>query len=72
MWFLRNLADAKYGMLRGCAIFHPPRFFQTMRWWSLPLLRLVLSLQTLLAIVKHAKPEQIELRSTIHAAFNEL
>ena len=43
IWFLRNLADANYGMVRGCAIFHPPRFLQTIRLWSLPVLVLVLS-----------------------------
>jgi len=35
------------------------------------LLLLVLSLQTLLIVMKHAKFEQIELGATIHASFNQ-
>jgi len=35
-------------------------------------LSLVLSLQTLLILMKHSKPEKIELCSTIHTAFDEL
>ncbi len=69
--FLRNLADANYGMLRGCTIFHPPRFLQTIRLWSLPVLVLVLSVLTLFALMEHAKLEQIKLGSTIHTSFNE-
>jgi hypothetical protein len=39
---------------------------------SLLCLLLLLSVQTLLAVMEHSKLEQIELGSTIHAAFNEL
>ena len=71
-WFLRNLADANYGMLRGCAIFQHPRFLQTICLWSLPVLVLVLSVLTLFALMEHTKLEQIKLGLTIHASFNEL
>ena|SRR6266446_6313442 len=71
LWFLRNLADANYGMLRGCAIFQHPRFLQTICLWSLPVLVLVLSVLTLFALMEHAKLEQIKLGSTIHTSFNE-
>ncbi len=72
LWFLRNLADGKYGMLRGSAMFHPPGFLQTIHLWSLPVLVLVLSVLTLFALMEHAKLEQIKLGSPIHAPFNEL
>ena len=59
-------------MLKGCAMFHPPRFLQTIHVWSVPALVLVLSVLTLFALMEHAKLEQIKLGSTIHAPFNEL
>src|SRR5439155_4424987 len=42
-WILRNLADANCGMLRGCAVFHPPRFLETTHLLCLILLLLLLS-----------------------------
>jgi cytochrome c-type biogenesis protein CcmH/NrfF len=53
-------------------MFHPPRFLQTIHVWSLPALVLVLSVLTLFALMKHAKPKQIKLGSTIHTTFTEL
>src|SRR5713226_8412438 len=72
IWFFRNLADASYGMLRGCAVFHPPRFLQTTHLLSLMLLVLVLAVLLLLALMEHAKFEQIELGATIHPPFHQL
>src|SRR6266516_1235853 len=71
-WFLRNLADHGCGILRGCAMFHRPRFLQTICLWSLPVLVLVLSVLTLFALMEHAQLEQIKFGSTIHTSFNEL
>ncbi len=59
-------------MLRGCAIFHPPRFLQTIRLWFLPVPVLMLSVLTLFALMEHAQLEQIKLGSTIHAPFTEV
>src|SRR5258708_34148771 len=57
-------------MLRVCVLFYRPRCLQMIS--LLCLLLLLLSVQTLLAVMEHSKLEQIELGSTIHAAFNEL
>src|SRR5258708_16151915 len=57
-------------MLRVCVLFYRPRCLQMIS--LLCLLLLLLSVQTLVAVMEHAKLEQIELGSTIHAAFNEL
>src|SRR6266571_4836512 len=59
-------------MLRVCAVIPPPRFLQTTHRLSLLVLALVLSVLILLALMEHAKREQIKLSSTIHASFNEL
>src|SRR5438876_916294 len=64
-------ADANYGMLRGCAVFHHPRFLQTIHLLSLTVLVLVFSVLTLFALMEHSKLEKIELGATIHASFNE-
>jgi hypothetical protein len=69
---LRNLADASYGMLRACVVFHHPRFLQTTHLLSLIVLVLVLSVLTFLALMEHSKFEKIEFGATIHAPFTQL
>ena len=61
--------DTAKNLLRVSVLFSHARSLQMI---SLLCFLLVLSLQTLLTVVKHAKPEQIELSSTIHDNVGEL
>src|SRR5260221_144411 len=70
--FLRNLADARCGMLRGCAAFHALRFLQMIPQLCLMVLLLILSVLILFAPMEYAKLEQIEFCTTIHTSFNQL
>ena len=72
LWILRTFADASYGMLRGCAVFRPPLFLQTIHWLCLTVLVLVFSLLNLFALIEHSELEQIELCATIHDIVGEL
>ena len=63
-------AESANGTPKGCVLFSPPRCLQMTS--LLRFLLLVLSLQALLAVMKHSKLEKIELGATIHAPFNEL
>src|SRR5437660_1552720 len=69
---LRNLADLNGGMLRVCAVCHPPRFPEMIYWVSLPVLVLVFPLLILFTLIENSNLEKIELCATIHASFNEL
>jgi hypothetical protein len=68
--FLRTFADPPCGILKVYMLCSHPRCLQ-MRF-LLRFLRLVLSLQALLAVMKHSNLEQIELGAPIPAPFNEL
>jgi len=65
-WFLRNLADASYGMLRVCTIFQ-----KTIRVLLLMVLVLVFSLLISLAPMEHSTLKQIEFGTTIQTPFDQ-
>ena len=61
--------DTAKNMLRVSVLFSHARSLQMI---SLLCFLLVLSLQTLLTVVKHPKPEQIELSSPLHDIVGEV
>src|SRR5712692_1700299 len=59
-------------MLEVCVAFHALQFLQTIHLLCLMVLPLALSVPILFALVEHARLEQIDFGTPIHASFTEV
>ena len=68
----RIISFTSYGRLRGCAVFPPPWFLETIHRLCLPVLVFVLPLLNIFTLIEHSELEEIEFSSTIHTSFTEV